>query len=333
MRHGAEPWDELAVKLMLKWPNLYYSTSAFAPRYYPEPIVDYANTRGADKVMYAGYFPMGLSLERIFSELPERRLQGRRLAEVPPRERRAGVRAGRADVSRWRRGSRSPCRSAGSASASPTTSPIVDAKAGVLLGPAPRHLARRGRRAARARRLLPAPRRPPRPRRHRRATAASPARSTAGVTTPRAPTSRSRTPTGSTARPGSGRSRPSSATASPSPGTTPTRRSRRCGRCPSSRSSRATHPEWSTLISTSYEIDTTLAGDGRERRRLRALPVRAQHGDGAGARLATRPASRSPPCGRRRSSRHRAASWKVASTRLVRPGPVDGVVQRASSTR
>jgi len=70
MRHGAEPWDDLAVKLMLKWPNLYYSTSAFAPRYYPPSIIDYANTRGADKVMYAGYFPMGLSLERIFAELP-----------------------------------------------------------------------------------------------------------------------------------------------------------------------------------------------------------------------------------------------------------------------
>jgi uncharacterized protein len=70
MRHGAEPWDDLAVKLMLKWPNLYYSTSAFAPKYYPDSIVHYANTRGADKVMYAGYFPMGLSLERIFSELP-----------------------------------------------------------------------------------------------------------------------------------------------------------------------------------------------------------------------------------------------------------------------
>jgi predicted TIM-barrel fold metal-dependent hydrolase len=71
MRHGAEPWEELAMKLMLKWPNLYYSTSAFAPRYYPKVIVDYANTRGADKVMYAGYFPMGLSLERIFKELPD----------------------------------------------------------------------------------------------------------------------------------------------------------------------------------------------------------------------------------------------------------------------
>ncbi len=70
MRHGAEPWVDLAVKLMLKWPNLYYSTSAFAPKHYPKAIIDYANTRGADKIMYAGYFPMGLSLERIFSELP-----------------------------------------------------------------------------------------------------------------------------------------------------------------------------------------------------------------------------------------------------------------------
>ena len=70
MRHGAEPWTDLAVKLMLKWPNLYYSTSAFAPKHYPKAIIDYANTRGADKIIYAGYFPMGLTLERIFTEMP-----------------------------------------------------------------------------------------------------------------------------------------------------------------------------------------------------------------------------------------------------------------------
>ncbi len=69
-RHGCEPWEELAVKLMLKWPNLHYSTSAFAPKYYPQAIVDYANTRGADKVLFAGYFPMGLSYETIFEQLP-----------------------------------------------------------------------------------------------------------------------------------------------------------------------------------------------------------------------------------------------------------------------
>lgn len=69
-RHGCEPWEQLAVKLMLKWPNLYYSTSAFAPKHYPEAIIKYANTRGADKIIYAGYFPMGLSLERIFTDMP-----------------------------------------------------------------------------------------------------------------------------------------------------------------------------------------------------------------------------------------------------------------------
>jgi predicted TIM-barrel fold metal-dependent hydrolase len=70
-RHGCEPWEQLAMKLMLKWPNLYYSTSAFAPKYYPKAIVDYANTRGADKIIYGGYFPMGLSLERIMADMPE----------------------------------------------------------------------------------------------------------------------------------------------------------------------------------------------------------------------------------------------------------------------
>jgi predicted TIM-barrel fold metal-dependent hydrolase len=69
-RHGCEPWEKLAAKLMLKWPNLYYSTSAFAPKHYPREIIDYANTRGADKIIYAGYFPMGLSLERIFTDMP-----------------------------------------------------------------------------------------------------------------------------------------------------------------------------------------------------------------------------------------------------------------------
>ena len=70
-RHGCEPWEELAVKLMLKWPGLHYSTTAFAPKYYPKAIIDYANTRGADKVIYGGYFPMGLSLERIMTDMQQ----------------------------------------------------------------------------------------------------------------------------------------------------------------------------------------------------------------------------------------------------------------------
>lgn len=69
-RHGCEPWTALAVKLLLKWPGLHYSTSAFAPKHYPRDVIDFANTRGADKVLFAGYFPYGLSMERVFGELP-----------------------------------------------------------------------------------------------------------------------------------------------------------------------------------------------------------------------------------------------------------------------
>jgi predicted TIM-barrel fold metal-dependent hydrolase len=75
MRHGGEPWVDLAVKLMRKYPNLSYMTSAFAPRRYPEAAIQYANGRGRHQVMYAGYWPMGLSLERIFTELPHVPLQ------------------------------------------------------------------------------------------------------------------------------------------------------------------------------------------------------------------------------------------------------------------
>jgi predicted TIM-barrel fold metal-dependent hydrolase len=71
MRHGAEPWVDLAVKLLLKWPNLYYSTTAFAPKHYPQEIIDFANTRGADKVIYGGYYPFGIELERTFAELDD----------------------------------------------------------------------------------------------------------------------------------------------------------------------------------------------------------------------------------------------------------------------
>lgn len=80
-RHGCDPWADLTVKLLLKWPNLYYSTSGFAPKYYPKPIIDFANSRGSEKIMYAGYYPYGLELDRIFDELPQVPLK----AEVWPK--------------------------------------------------------------------------------------------------------------------------------------------------------------------------------------------------------------------------------------------------------
>ncbi|HWL45129.1 MAG TPA: amidohydrolase family protein [Ilumatobacter sp.] len=68
MRHGGEPWVGECVKMLLRWPNLYYATTGFAPRYYPREIIDFMNSRGREKVLYAGYWPT-LSYERILREL------------------------------------------------------------------------------------------------------------------------------------------------------------------------------------------------------------------------------------------------------------------------
>jgi len=68
MVHGGEPWDRYVRQLLLKWPNLYYATSGISPRYYSNDIINYANTRGADKIIYAGYWPT-LSFEALFDQL------------------------------------------------------------------------------------------------------------------------------------------------------------------------------------------------------------------------------------------------------------------------
>lgn len=68
MKHGGEPWVDMCVKLMLKWPNLNYVTTGFAPRHYPKAVIDYANTRGSDRIVFGGYWPV-LTYERMLVEL------------------------------------------------------------------------------------------------------------------------------------------------------------------------------------------------------------------------------------------------------------------------
>lgn len=70
MRHGGDPWTDLCIKLLLKWPNVYYSTSGWAPKHYPRNVLEFAQKRGQNKVLFAGYFP-GISYHRIFSEVED----------------------------------------------------------------------------------------------------------------------------------------------------------------------------------------------------------------------------------------------------------------------
>ena len=67
MANGADPWWSVAIRLMLKYPNLYLMTSAYAPKYLPAELLQYMNTRGQDKVMFATDFPF-LTMERCLRE-------------------------------------------------------------------------------------------------------------------------------------------------------------------------------------------------------------------------------------------------------------------------
>jgi len=67
MIHGADPWWEIAIRLMLKYPNLHLMTSAWAPKYLPESLLHFMRTRGKKKVIFASDAPV-LSITRTVGE-------------------------------------------------------------------------------------------------------------------------------------------------------------------------------------------------------------------------------------------------------------------------
>jgi predicted TIM-barrel fold metal-dependent hydrolase len=70
MQHGADPWWGEAIRLLLKYPNLFMMTSAWAPKYLPDELVHFMNTRGRGKVMWATDWP-ALPFDRCLREARE----------------------------------------------------------------------------------------------------------------------------------------------------------------------------------------------------------------------------------------------------------------------
>ena len=68
MIHGADPWWDTAIRLMLKYRNLRLMTSAWSPKRLPESLLHYMRTRGKDRIMFASDYPV-LSLERCLGEI------------------------------------------------------------------------------------------------------------------------------------------------------------------------------------------------------------------------------------------------------------------------
>ncbi len=67
MIHGADPWWDVAIRLMLKYRNLRLMTSAWSPKRLPESLLHYLATRGKDRILYASDYPV-LSMQRCLDE-------------------------------------------------------------------------------------------------------------------------------------------------------------------------------------------------------------------------------------------------------------------------
>jgi uncharacterized protein len=67
MIHGADPWWDTAIRLMLKYKNLHLLTSAWSPKRLPDSLLHYMATRGTDRIMFASDYPV-LSFERCLGE-------------------------------------------------------------------------------------------------------------------------------------------------------------------------------------------------------------------------------------------------------------------------
>jgi hypothetical protein len=67
MMHGADPWWDVAIRLMIKYQNLRLMTSAWSPRHLPESLLHFMRTRGKNRVMFASDSPV-LSITRCVTE-------------------------------------------------------------------------------------------------------------------------------------------------------------------------------------------------------------------------------------------------------------------------
>jgi uncharacterized protein len=67
MIHGADPWWDVAIRLLLKYKNLRLMTSAWSPKRLPQSLLHYMSTRGKDRILFASDYPV-LSMQRCLDE-------------------------------------------------------------------------------------------------------------------------------------------------------------------------------------------------------------------------------------------------------------------------
>lgn len=66
--HIGHPWTEEMIGLAWKHDNVYIDTSAYLPRYYPQPLLQFMNTYGKHKVLFGTNFPQ-LQFDRCIAQV------------------------------------------------------------------------------------------------------------------------------------------------------------------------------------------------------------------------------------------------------------------------
>lgn len=67
MIHGADPWWDVAIRLLLKYENLRLMTSAWSPKRLPDSLIHFMRTRGKQKVIFGSDWPV-LRMRRVVPE-------------------------------------------------------------------------------------------------------------------------------------------------------------------------------------------------------------------------------------------------------------------------
>ena len=159
MIHGADPWWDIAIRLMLKYRNLRLMTSAWSPKRLPESLLHYMRTRGKDRILFASDYPV-LSMERCLGEAAALDLPARGARRLAARQRRRRSSSATAHVRIVPRDGKRYCTETESVATRPRP------RERTMDGPATRPIDADNHYYETARRLHPAPRpEVPRPRR------------------------------------------------------------------------------------------------------------------------------------------------------------------------
>jgi predicted TIM-barrel fold metal-dependent hydrolase len=67
MIHGADPWWDIGIRMLIKYQNLRLMTSAWSPKRLPESVLHYMRRRRPKKVIFASDWPV-LRQRRVIPE-------------------------------------------------------------------------------------------------------------------------------------------------------------------------------------------------------------------------------------------------------------------------